>query len=127
LALAGLVGFSVLGCYLYYPPRAVIFQEMQVINTEVVAASLARHWDAAEHWIPQYEDWSRKLEISAVIRGQRLSDHCRQQGVLFRDALEQLEHAVEDRQESEARKLGLAVDRAYRQLRNAFRDSLPTE
>lgn len=126
VTLAGLVALSVVGCYIYYPDPDEVFEEMQVINAEVVAAAMSHNWEAAEHWIPIYEDWSRKLEIGAVLRGQPVNGARHQCGERFRDALEQLEHAMHDRQE-EARELGLVLNRAYRQLRAAYQDRIAVE
>lgn len=43
----GLVALSVLGCYIYYPPPSEIFEEMRIINTEVVASASSQDWDTA--------------------------------------------------------------------------------
>jgi hypothetical protein len=122
VALAGLVALSVAGCYIYYPEPDEVFEEMRAINAEVVAAAMSQHWDTAEHWIPIYEDWSRKLEIGAFLRGQPVDENRRRSGDAFRDALEQLEHAMHDQKVDHTRDLGLALNRAYRQLRAVYQN-----
>ena len=87
-----------------------MFEEMQAINAEVVAAAMSQNWETAEHWIPIYEDWSRKLEIGAFLRGRPVDEARRRSGDAFRDALEQLEHAMQDQQADEARELGPGVE-----------------
>jgi hypothetical protein len=127
VALAGLVALSVVGCYIYYPDPDEVFEEMQAINAEVIAAAMSQNWETAEHWIPIYEDWSRKLEIGAFLRGRPVDEACRRRGDAFRDALEQLEHAMQDHHADEARELGLGLNRAYRDLRATYRDHAASE
>ena len=72
IALIGLVAISVFGCYLYYPPPGEVFEEMRLINGEVVSAATSQDWDTALYWIPIYDDWTRKLQVSVVLRGGEL-------------------------------------------------------
>ncbi|MGE0758188.1 MAG: permease, partial [Pirellulaceae bacterium] len=120
VALVGLIAASVFGCYLYYPPPSEIFEEMRLIHVEVAAAATSQDWDTALYWIPIFDDWTRKLQVSVVLRGGDLTDYHRMKAAVLRDKLELLEHEVEDREVEEARKLALAVNRAYRRMRAAF-------
>jgi uncharacterized membrane protein YraQ (UPF0718 family) len=121
IALVGLVALSVFGCYVYYPPPREIFEEMQLVNTEVVASAVSKDWDTAMHWIPVYDDWTRKLEVSAFLRGEPTTPYHRAKADVLRDKLEILEHTVEDREEDEVRDLAFSVDRAFRRMRAAYR------
>jgi uncharacterized membrane protein YraQ (UPF0718 family) len=120
VAIAGLVALSVFGCYVYYPPPSEIFEELKLVNAEVVSAASSRDWDTALYWIPIYDDWTRKLQVSAVLRGDGLTDYQRIKASILRDKLELLEHEVEDREVEEAREASLAVGRAYRRMRLAY-------
>lgn len=120
IALVGLVVLSVLGCYVYYPPPSEIFEEMRIVNTEVAASANSQDWDTAMYWIPIYDDWTRKLQVSMFLRGERLTDYRRAKANVLRDKLEQLEHEIEDREVKEARRLGMAVNRSYRRMRAAY-------
>jgi hypothetical protein len=121
IALAGLVGLSVFGCYVYYPPPEEIFEEMRMVNTEVVASAVSKDWDAAMYWIPIYDDWTRKLEVSTFLRGERTTPYRRAKADVLRDKLEVLEHAVEDCEETVVRDLAFSVNRAFRRMRAAYR------
>ncbi len=55
-ALAILVALSIFGCYVYYPPPAEIFEELRIVNTEVVAAANSHDWDTVAYWLPIHED-----------------------------------------------------------------------
>lgn len=125
VSLTGLVGLSVFGCYVYYPTPEEIFRELTIVNTEVIAASSSRNWEAALYWIPIYDDWTRKLEVSMVLRGRALTDYRRARGDVVRERLELLEHEVEDQEVDEARAVGMALHRAYRRLKSAYLDETP--
>ncbi len=124
VALVILVGLSVFGCYVYYPPPDEIFEEMRIVNTEVGSATLGGDWDTARYWIPVYDDWTRKLQVSMVLRGEELTPYRRAKADVLREKLELLEHKVEDRKVDESRELGRAVGKAYARLRRAY-ESMP--
>jgi hypothetical protein len=110
----------VLGCYIYYPAPSEIFEEMRLINTEVVSAATSKDWESAAYWIPIYDDWTRKLQVSVYLRQGQLSRYHRMKANVFRDKLELLEHVVEDRAADEVRDYAMAVNQAYRRLRVAY-------
>lgn len=120
VALMGLIALSVFGCYVYYPAPAEIFEEMRIVNTEVVASASSQDWDTALYWIPIYDDWTRKLQVSMFLRGEELTPYRRAKATILRDKLELLEHEVEDQEVKESRELGMAVTRAYSRMRAAY-------
>lgn len=119
-ALTGLVAFSVFGCFVYYPPVEDILTDLQAVNAEVVSSASTKDWDNALLWIPIYDDWTRKLEVSVVLRGGKMTEEQLMKAKLLRDKLEMLEHEVEDREVDQAKKLADEVRVAYRQLRSTF-------
>jgi uncharacterized membrane protein YraQ (UPF0718 family) len=119
-ALIGVVALSVVGCYVYYPPPDEVLEEMQIVNVEVVASALSKDWDTAEFWIPIYDDWTRKLQVSMFLRGQSLTPYRRAKAAVLRDKLELLEHEIEDKEMEESQKLARSVNRAFRRLRGAY-------
>lgn len=121
-ALAGLVVASIAGCYIYYPPPGEILAEMRIVNTEVASAAATRDWDTALYWIPIYEDWTRKLQVSMFLRGKPISPYRKAKMKVLQDKLEILEHEVEDEEIDEAREIGLQVARAYLRLSAAYRE-----
>lgn len=119
-ALGGLVAFSVFGCYVYYPPVEEILADLQTVNAEVVTSASTRDWDNALLWIPIYDDWTRKLQVSVVLRGGQLSEEQQALARTLRDKLETLEHEVEDQEVDEAKQVAEEVRVAYRKLRATF-------
>jgi len=120
IALIGLIAVSIFGCYVYYPPPSEIFEEMRIINTEVASAASSQDWDTALYWIPIYDDWTRKLQVSMFLRGEDLTPYRRAKADVLRDKLELLKHEVEDREVQPSHELGMAVMRAYSRMRRAY-------
>lgn len=120
IALLGLVGLSIFGCYVYYPPPDEIIEEMRVVNTEVAASAAIQDWKSAAFWIPIYDDWTRKLQVSMILRGESLTPYQRAKADVLREKLELLEHEVEEEAVEESRQLGMEMNRAYARLRKAY-------
>ena len=121
-ALVCLVAASIFGCYVYYPPPAEILAEMSMIHAEMLVAANTQDWDTALYWIPIFDDWTRKLQVSLFLRGGELSEYRRMKASILRDKLELLEHEVEDREVGEARRAAIGVSKAYRRMRDAYLD-----
>lgn len=125
ISLVGLVICSVAGCYLYYPSPHEIFEEMRAINAEVIYGARTGHWEIAKHWIPIYDDWSRKLEVSKFLRSGEVDAYHQFKGQVFREYLERLEHAVEDEDKDLAKELSSKVGASYSRLRQSYLDEGP--
>ena len=121
-ALVVVIGLSIFGCYVYYPPPEEIFEELRIVNTEVVASATSHDWDTAAFWIPVQRDWTRKLQVSMYLRGRGLTRYQRAKADVVLKRLELLEHEIEARRAEEAERLARALHQAYRRLRAAFGD-----
>ncbi len=121
-ALLIVVGLSIFGCYVYYPPPEEIFEELRIVNTEVVSSATSRDWDTAAYWIPVQRDWTRKLQVSSYLRGRGLTRYQRAKADVVLERLELLEHEIEAGRAEEAERLARALHQAYRRLRAAFGD-----
>jgi len=120
VALAAVVALSVFGCYVYYPPPGEIFEELRIVNTEVVASATSRDWDTAAYWIPVHKDWIRKVQVSMFLRGIDLTRYQRAKADLVLERLELLEHEIEGRRAEQAAQAGRALHQSYRRMRTAF-------
>jgi uncharacterized protein len=94
-SMAGLVAFSVVACFAYYPPPREVLEEMRIARTEVLTAASSRDYPRALQWIPILEEWSRKLEVGEALRSFELRPYQHMQAHLLRKKLELLEHAIE--------------------------------
>ncbi|MFO0888149.1 MAG: permease [Isosphaeraceae bacterium] len=122
VALLGLVAFSVVGCYAYYPAPREVFEEMSILKGEVLTAALSGDRKHAEHFLPVWADWTRRLEVGVFLREGSLSPYRRAKAKVLRDRLELLKHAVEEGDRDESREYVSSVSRAHTRLRRAFLD-----
>ncbi len=118
-----LIVFSFLGCFLYYPPEREVFEEIKSVNIRIGSAALSQDWPTAEHWIPVAEDWVHKLTVSSYLRQRPPTPFLLAKQSLYLEKLELLEHAIEDREVVEAKRLGLDCQNAFRRLRAAYIDT----
>ena len=124
LALAGLVVLSGVGCFAYYPAQEEIFQEMSILRAEVLTAAISGNQKHATHFIPVWDDWTRKLEVGVFLREWGLSPYRRMKAKVFRDRLEFLKHAVGEDDRDEIKEYVGYADKAYGRMRRAYRDAL---
>ena len=93
--LAGLVTFSIVGCYAFYPAPSECIEEMRLARTEVLSGVTSGDYERSLRWIPILEGWSRSLEVGYAIRNFELRPYQQMQTYLLRKKLESLEHAIE--------------------------------
>ena len=120
LAILGLIAFSVVGCYVYYPTAQEVFEEMRPLKTEALAAALTRDRAVAEHWLEIWDDWIRRMEVGVHLRRGGLTDYQRMKSRILRDKLELLEHAVQHDEPDEINHLVFAVENSYKRMRSAY-------
>jgi uncharacterized protein len=94
-SLIGVIAFSVVGCYAYYPQTEVSLKELQAVKAEALGHTISGDPAVGLQWIPVWEDWSRKLEVGTFIREFELRPYQRAQAALLRKQLELLEHELE--------------------------------
>jgi len=100
--LVGLIAFSIVGCYAYYPAPEETLEEMRLVRVNVLSGVSSKDYPQVLHSIPDLEHWSRMLEVGYFIRNLELRPYQRMQAHLLRKKLELLEHACEDMLELEA-------------------------
>lgn len=120
LSLVGLVIFSGVGCFAYYPPASEVFEEIRIAKGEALSAGLSGDATHAEYWIDVYQEWTRKLEVGTFLRNGQLTDYQRWKARLVREQLEMLKHTVEDGEHEEARQWISKLQRSHKRMRDAF-------
>jgi uncharacterized protein len=120
VGLAALVVFSIVGCYLYYPSPQETFEEMRILRAEVLTAASSGNQKHAAHFIPVWDEWTRRLQVGAFLREGANSPYRRMKTKVFRDRLEFLKHAVEDNDKDEIREYSAAVQKAYSRMRQVY-------
>lgn len=94
--LIGLVAFSIVGCFAYYPHPSETLSEIAAVRSEVFSAARSGHAEQALHWIELWDDWSRRLEVATFLRSGKVRPYQRIQGYIVRKKLELLEHELEE-------------------------------
>ncbi len=120
IALAGLVALSGVGCYTYYPAPQEVFKEMYILRGEVMTAAMSGDAKHVEHFIPIWDDWTRRLQVGVFLREGGLSPYRRMKAKVFRDRLEFLKHAVEEGDKEETTEYVGLADKAYLRMRRAY-------
>ena len=116
-----LVGTSIASCYLYYPSPKEILADLDIINTECVLDSRNEKWEAAEKWIQICDDSSRRLEIGIYLRRGKVEEFHSTTAKLYRETLDELKHAVEDKDSGRAKEQSHALQKAYTRMIQAFK------
>jgi uncharacterized membrane protein YraQ (UPF0718 family) len=120
IALAGLVALSGVGCFAYYPAPQEVFKEMYILRGEVLTAATSGNHGHAKHFIPIWDDWTRRLQVGVFLREGSLTPYRRMKAKVFRDRLELLKHAIEEEDRDEIREYVGSADRAYLRMRRAY-------
>jgi uncharacterized protein len=120
VGLAALVVFSLVGCYLYYPSPRETFEEMMILRAEVLTAASSGNQKHAAHFIPVWDEWTRRLQVGAFLREGTNRPYRRMKTKIFRDRLEFLKHAIEDNDKDEIREYSTAVQQAYSRMRRVY-------
>lgn len=119
----GLVVASIAGCFLYYPSPGELLPDMTTVNTECVLSAKNQDWEAAEKWIQFNDDLSRRLEVGVFLRNGLVGEFQKAKAQTFRDKLDVLRHAVEEKDTTNIQELAFDVDKAYRRLSQSYRDA----
>ncbi len=122
--IVGLIAFSVVLCYAYYPDAAECLEEIAGYRTQCLSGVTSKDYDAALYWLPVWEDWSRRTEVGAFLRHGQVRPYQRMQGYLLRKKLEDLEHALERELPDHQQILRIKQDleATSRRWANAFRE-----
>jgi len=124
LSLVGLVAFSIVGCFAYYPAPDECLDAMVDAKISTLSGALAMNHTETKYWAERYDDWTRKLEVGAYLRHGELSDYHRWKARLVREQLELLEHEVEDKERDEVTRLVPKISRSHNRMKHAFMEEL---
>jgi uncharacterized membrane protein YraQ (UPF0718 family) len=88
-ALAGLVVFSIYGCYLYYPAPEDAFEITRPIKVNTLMAIKLGHRDQARRGIRLWDDMIRKTEVGVYLRYGRVDPEVQREAAALREVLEE--------------------------------------
>ena len=115
----GLVFASIGGAYLYYPPPKQLMPDLFAIHTECVIAAKTKDWEGVRKWVPICDDLSRRLEVGIFLREGKVSEFCSANAENYRETLDEMRDAMEERHYGEIQGLASEVSAAYTRLSNS--------
>jgi hypothetical protein len=119
-ALAGLVAFSVVALYIYYPDPPHAFAEIVQVRAEAEVAVRTGNKDEAIRQIQYWDLLTRKLQVGVFIRTGRLNAEKSQTADDLREELEGVRDALIADNLTDARERLKALEAAYQKCRDAF-------
>jgi hypothetical protein len=120
LALLGLVIFSVVALYIYYPAPKEAFEEIVRVRADASAAVLSGHKEEAIRQIQHWDLLTRKLQVGVFIRTGRMDPEVTQATEDLRERLEELRDALLANNLAEVKEMLPNVEKAYRRCRAAY-------
>ncbi len=119
--LLGLIAFSVVALFIYYPAPQDTFEEMVRVYADTWVAVRMQRREEAIRLIERWDLLTRKLQVGDFLRTGRIDAEAVRRIENLRERLEQLRDALLDHQMDQAKGLLEEIERAYRQCRNHYR------
>jgi hypothetical protein len=118
--LLGLVIFSVVALYIYYPAPNEAFAEIVQVRADAIIAVNTGHKEEAIRQIQQWDLLTRKLQVGVLIRTGRMDAEVTQATEDLRERLEELRDALLANNLGEAKEMLPKVEKAYRHCRSSY-------
>jgi hypothetical protein len=119
-ASAGLIVFSVLAVYIYYPAPEDAFKEIVRVRAEAAVLMGTGHKEEAVRQIEHWDLLTRKLQVGLPIRAGYLDTEVTRVTEDLRETLEDLRDALLADDVTDAKELLRKVEEAYRRCRAAY-------
>jgi hypothetical protein len=121
VALAGLVVFSVVALYIYYPAPQEAFNYIVNVRADALVAVRSGHPEEAIRQIQEWDLLTRKLQVGVLIRTGRMDSEVTKVTEDLRERLEELRDALLAGNLGEAKEMLPKVEQAYQRCRAAYR------
>ena len=121
VVIAGLVGLSIFGAYLFYLPPNELLKDLDVLTAECVTSTTSENWEAVERLVPLCDDMSRRLEIGVLLRAGDVSEMQVDSAKVYRDRLDELRDAIEDGEYSNTRTMAMDMYDSYQIMKKMFK------
>ena len=120
VAILGLVAFSVMGCFVYFPPPEETLEDMRYVKVDALAFAASKDVEKAVKSIQLYDDLTRRLQVGYALRHWKVSEFQQAKAKVLRGRLEQLKDILESGQFDREREASRAVSRAHQRVRESF-------
>ena len=125
VALIGLVAFSVVALYIYYPDTTQSFTDIVQVRAEALIAVRTGNKDEAIRRIQRWDLLTRKLQVGVFIRTGQMDAETGKLTEDLRERLEELRDALLADDLDKARELVDPVEQAYRKFRDRYPVPMP--
>lgn len=121
--LLGVVVFSMVALYIYYPAPKEAFDEIVRVRTDAITAVRTGHKEEAIRQIQHWDLLTRKLQVGVFIRTGTMDAEVTKLTEDLRERLEELRDALLAGSLDEAREMLPQVEQAYRRCRDAYSEA----
>lgn len=121
VALLGLVVFSVVALYIYYPDQKQAFEEIVRVRADAITAVRSGHKEEAIRQIQHWDLLTRKLQVGVFIRTGKMDPETSKATEDLRERLEELRDALLENDLGKAKELLTPVEETYRKCRDRYR------
>jgi uncharacterized protein len=123
VALFGLVAFSVVALYIYYPAPKDAFDEIVRVRADAISAVRSGHKEEAVRQIQHWDLLTRKLQVGVFIRTGKMGAEAGKATEDLRERLEDLRDALLANELEKAKELLTPVEDEYRKCRACYQPS----
>lgn len=120
ISLLGLVAFSVVALFIYYPDRDQAFVDIVQTRTEAISAVRSGNKEEAIRRIQQWDLLTRKLQVGVFLRTGRMQTEATEATEALREDLEELRDALLADDLTKAKELLPKVEETYRKFRSHY-------
>ena len=122
-AILGLIAFSVVGCFIYYPSPYQTLEDMRYMKVDTLSYAYSKDVEKAAKSIEAYDDLTRKLQVGYYLRHWQLTEYQQAKARVLCGRLEQLKDILEAKQFPRVRQAITAISNAHRRVVEAFEAS----
>jgi len=120
IAILGLIVFSVIGAYIYYPDRAQCLDTMQMLYADAATSVRTGKRDEAIRDLEHFDLVTRKLQVGEYLRTFSLTPEQTKEPEDFREAMEEVRDHLLKNDREKAKEAWLHAEKKYRDCKAAF-------
>jgi uncharacterized protein len=121
IAILGLIAFSIIGAYVYYPDREQCLDAMQFVYVDAVTSvNTSKSRDEAIRDLERFDLITRKLQVGEYLRKLKLTEEQSKAPEELREAMEEVRDALLANDRDKAKENLAAVEKHYKEVKAAF-------
>ncbi|MDA7950930.1 MAG: permease [Pirellulaceae bacterium] len=121
IAIMGLIAFSIVGCFIYFPAPDQALRDMNDMKVATVTYYWPEDVEQTIRNIETYDDLTRRLEVGYYLRNGEVSEYQQAKVKVLRGRLEQLKDILQSKQTDRVKDASTAIMTAHRRVVEAFK------